>query len=183
MNDYNGKKQKAAQMYKNGDSAPTIADEFDVSSYTVYRWLDDMGVSRRGQKDAQPSIEIENLEDMYEDMTCQEIADEVGCSAQTVHNRLTERGIETRKDARRRKKAVPYRVQNGGYESWRYHEDSTEYAVLVHRLAAVAWFGYEAVCGMDVHHKSGHPRDNREENFQLLTRSEHAKLHNTKVDK
>lgn len=173
-------KQKAAQMYENGDSAPTIADACGVSSTTVYRWLDDMGISRREQKDAQSVVEIENLEDMYEDMTCQEIADEVGCDAQTVHNRLTEQGIETRKAARRRKDAVPYRVQNGGYETWRYHEDGTEYAVLVHRLAAVAWFGYEAVCGMDVHHKSGHPRDNREDNFQIVTRSEHARIHSNK---
>jgi hypothetical protein len=49
--------------------------------------------------------------------------------------------------------------------------------VKIHRLAAVAWFGYEAVVGKDVHHVSGIPWDNREDNLEPLDPSEHRRRH------
>lgn len=63
----------------------------------------------------------------------------------------------------------------GGYEQWESRPDQA--VVGVHRLAAVAWFGFEAVSDMDVHHGSGVPWDNREENIELLSHADHTRLH------
>ena len=49
--------------------------------------------------------------------------------------------------------------------------------VAIHRLAAVAWFGWGAVSGNVVHHENGVPWDNRESNLTPMTLSEHSKLH------
>jgi len=49
--------------------------------------------------------------------------------------------------------------------------------VAMHRLLAVAEYGLDEVIGKDVHHKNGVPWDNRPENIELLTRSEHQTLH------
>lgn len=80
---------------------------------------------------------------------------------------------------------VPYRTDYEGYETWRWqYRDCTgckkENAVRVHRLAAVAWFGYEAVAGDNtvVHHKNGIPWDNQESNLVPMGRVEHSCLHN-----
>jgi len=49
--------------------------------------------------------------------------------------------------------------------------------VLVHRLLAVAEYGYENVCDNVIHHKNGIRWDNRPDNIEVMTRSEHSKLH------
>jgi hypothetical protein len=47
----------------------------------------------------------------------------------------------------------------------------------VHRLLAIAEHGTDAVAGQHVHHKNGIPFDNRPENLELLSPSEHSKRH------
>jgi len=47
----------------------------------------------------------------------------------------------------------------------------------VHRLAAVAEYGLEAVVDKDVHHRNGVPWDNRPGNLELIAPSEHGSLH------
>lgn len=46
-----------------------------------------------------------------------------------------------------------------------------------HRIVAIRIFGEDAVRGKDVHHKNGDKSDNRPENLEVLTRSEHIRLH------
>ena len=46
-----------------------------------------------------------------------------------------------------------------------------------HRLIAIKIFGEDACRGKIVHHKNGDKRDNRPENLELMTRSEHMKHH------
>lgn len=57
-----------------------------------------------------------------------------------------------------------------GYE--RFTVDNC--AVYVHRLCALAWYG---ALPEEVHHLNGVPWDNREQNIEATTKSEHAKLH------
>lgn len=64
-----------------------------------------------------------------------------------------------------------------GHEVWRDASGDKEYAVYVHRLLAVAEYGFEAVADMDVHHKNEIPWDNRPSNLELMTKSEHVKHH------
>ncbi len=49
--------------------------------------------------------------------------------------------------------------------------------MLVHRLLAEAYFGKDALRGKIVHHKNGLKTDNRQENLELLTQSNHAEHH------
>jgi hypothetical protein len=85
----------------------------------------------------------------------------------------------------RRVPPVPYRTDHEGYERWRhqYRDDDGEKCedvVAVHRLAAVAWYGFDVLDGDSVvHHESGIPWDNRESNVSVMDRSEHSILHNT----
>lgn len=60
--------------------------------------------------------------------------------------------------------------------------ESPEGTVRLHRLLAVAEWGFEAVQGRQVHHVNRIPWDNRPENLALLTPSEHSRLHHTEDD-
>jgi hypothetical protein len=72
------------------------------------------------------------------------------------------------------KRFAPYELNVSGYAQWR--NGAVEH-VLVHRLLAVAEYGFDAVAGKHIHHKNGIRWDNRLENLEVLTPSEHAKLH------
>jgi len=78
---------------------------------------------------------------------------------------------------------VPYAgfnpADHHGYERWRAWnaESGNHDRLYVHRLLAVAEFGFETVNGMHVHHRNSLPWDNRPENLELLTNSEHRSLH------
>lgn len=49
-------------------------------------------------------------------------------------------------------------------------------AVPIHRLAAVAWFGYDTVVGKDVHHRVPIPWLNVESNLTPVPSPEHSLL-------
>lgn len=110
-------------------------------------------------------------------MTQQQIADRLGCTRRTIAEWFSRHGIEARK-GRPRRPWVYYETHSTGYEHWQ--DDclpSRGKVCKVHRLAAVAWFGWDAIQGKHVHHDNGIPWDNREENLELLTPSEHMKHH------
>ena len=64
-----------------------------------------------------------------------------------------------------------------GYERWRSYEDGREVYVYVHRLLAVAEYGFEAVRGKHVHHKNGVHWCNWRENVEPRDPPEHAGYH------
>jgi len=115
-----------------------------------------------------------------------EVADRLGCSGMTVQKwihrhdiRITDprgRGVKGRRVV-----GFPATFttdwsgsENVMYEVW--VDDNRQ--VRVHRLLAVAEFGFDAVADCDVHHINGIGWDNRPENIEVLTRSEHSALHN-----
>lgn len=59
---------------------------------------------------------------------------------------------------------------------------SPEGEVRLHRLVAVAEYGFEAVAGQQVHHANRIPWDNRPENLLVLSPSEHSRLHAAEDD-
>lgn len=89
-------------------------------------------------------------------------------------------GHELTKKARRARRRVgaSYRTNTNGYETWRSKDPNGKHrAMKVHRLLAIAEFGVEAVKGKHVHHKNGIKWDNRPDNIELATNSEHLKEH------
>lgn len=86
---------------------------------------------------------------------------------------------------------VPFRTegegsQSAGYEKWRhavnYEDGRVDHRVSVHRLLAVAEWGFDTVCGMDIDHENGLKWDNRVENLNVLTSEEHTKKHHKEGD-
>ena len=63
----------------------------------------------------------------------------------------------------------------GAYEFW--HGGKGVGLVRVHRLLAVAEYGLDSIKGKDIHHKNGISWDNRPDNIEPLTKSEHMSRH------
>lgn len=69
-----------------------------------------------------------------------------------------------------------------GYEYWTGSEIIDDKGqVYVHRLVAVAEHGFDDVSNAIVHHKNGVPWDNRPENLEVMTQSEHVRRHHKKL--
>lgn len=69
------------------------------------------------------------------------------------------------------------KTRSDGYVMIDTQYDGERVAIGLHRLLAIAEFGYEAVKGKDIHHKNGIKWDNRPGNIEPVTKSEHGKIH------
>jgi len=112
-----------------------------------------------------------------ENMTMEEIADELNISTRTVSKWINKFDIPTGG----RGAGDPYKVaMNMHHEGYIRVDDRNlgeSDQFMLHRLVAVAEYGFEKVLNKEVHHKNGIPWDNRPSNLDLLTASEHAKMH------
>ena len=127
----------------------------------------------------------EVLKEMYVDehMSTYDIADELGCSAVRIQKALDEHGFEKRVNTDYDKVTSPsttvaFKQHKRGYEEIQAAngEESPD-KVYVHRLLAVAEYGVDKVAGNHVHHKNGVQWDNRIENLEVLSSTEHGELH------
>lgn len=126
------------------------------------------------------SPDSDKLERLYwdEGMTQAEIADHAGVTPSAIHRAMDRHDIPRRdrmdavNETRRKGERI---VTNGqGYETWRYARNQE---VRLHRLLAVAEYGFDAVAGMEVHHQNRIPWDNRCSNIVLMGTEEHQKMH------
>jgi len=159
-----------------GMTQKEIADEFDIIQPTVSKWFLKLDIESRDSK--YPELcDKKWLQEQYikKQKSFQEIADDVGCSTFAVQFWLDKHDIETR--SANIDKPPTFFTRKDGYEEIRTQFNDDQYHVLVHRLVAVAQFGYEKVSDMHVHHESGIQWDNRPDNLSLVTNSEHGKLH------
>jgi len=120
----------------------------------------------------------DRLRELYwdEGMNIEQISDELGCGHTTVWRWMKRLNVE--RETAKKDRPVHYRTEERGYEVWRYTNGDTQHKVRIHRLASVAWFGFDSVCQKDdVHHKSCIPWDNREDNIELLNKMEHTQIH------
>lgn len=112
-----------------------------------------------------------------------DLANKFDCAPSTITAWLDRHDIPTRSIAEGRAikggyhNCVPFGHGNKGYERWWSDYEK----VLVHRLVAVAEFGFDAVADMDVHHINGIQWDNRPENLELMDSVEHIVMHNRKL--
>jgi transposase len=133
----------------------------------------------------QPYQDKEWLEEQYweQGKSCNEIGEEVGVNGGTVVYWMQKHDISRRdwRGALMDKVGVNranYYTCTSGHEKWKASDtEGGEDMCSVHRLAAVAWFGWDAVVGNDVHHDNNVPWDNREENLTPMGDSEHMQHH------
>ena len=118
------------------------------------------------------------LTDAYhgEGLTLAEVADRFDVSETTVYRWFDQYEIDTRSRGPREKPHVHFRTDGKGYERWIDAVGDGRRVVRVHRLVAVAEYGFYRVAGNHVHHESGVPWDNRPDNLIPLTPSEHNAL-------
>lgn len=140
-----------------------------------------------------PWRDAELLRHLYKDkkMAATKIADRWGCSQSTVSKYLDVHGIEKRSlgDAVKlghghHPKEVPFQTKaDKGTEVWYYTNGPDDKGmVYVHRLLAVAEYGFDAVADSVVHHENEVRWDNRPENLYLMDHGEHSIHHHTKIE-
>lgn len=110
--------------------------------------------------ETEPWRNAELMRELFEDADAvTEIADELDCGKSTVFRWLDRHGIRLQN----RENIPPsFHTRVDGYEA--VIDDNEN--VLVHRLVAVAEFGFETVVGSVIHHKNQCKWDNRPVNLQ-----------------
>lgn len=126
----------------------------------------------------------EVLRDLYYDRrnSVQEIADGFGVSRRAIHNWMEKHDIDRRSlsesiSLAQQKQPAAFFLTEEGYERWSARSSGRRWSVRVHRLLAVAEYGFDEVGGKVVHHQNGIPWDNRPDNIELMDNSEHARMH------
>ena len=159
----------------------SVADEMGCSDVTVHNWMKELGVPTARAWERESLLRHLYVE---REMKQHEIAELLDCDQTTISRSLSKHGIKTR-DAEDYLQPAFYfhdgylvcrhRYKNKGGERKRA-------AVYIHRLVAVAEHGIEAVEGNVVHHKNNHRCDNRRENLEIMSYSEHATHHHERED-
>lgn len=170
-----------------------VADVTGCSITTVADWMERHGIPRRksgpGNQPTgdEPDKAIDHtdrdvLRDLYIDkgLSLTEIASRSTVTHQTIRHHLIQNGIERRSRKEGLEQAFSdkpayYMQASNGYQTWKDRQSGRYMSV--HRLLAIAEYGFDAVEGNVVHHKNGVRWDNRPENIEVMTPSEHAKHH------
>lgn len=160
-----------------------IADRLGCSPKTLNRKLREHDIPRTKRSTSQADeIGEEKLRELYhgKGQSLRDIGNRYDVEASTVADWLDRFNIETR-TATTDLSYVPLHHHPDGYVVWRRYEDGKQHSIRVHRLLAVAEWGFDDVIGKDVHHRNGIPWDNRVENLQLVSKRQHLEIHSDVV--
>jgi len=106
----------------------------------------------------------------------QEVADHFDVSARTIQYWMDKFEIDRRSASQTlRRGPATYSVNGDGYPTWQSSYDGRNDQVYIHRLLAVAEYGFDAVCGSAIHHRNGLKWDNRPSNIELLDQTDHVR--------
>lgn len=184
----------------NKRSSTYMAEECGVSPPTILDWLERYGIPRRSQKEShKPDKEYTDrdwLEREYIDnkRSMRDIGEECDVSAAVILKWLRRFGIETRRENDyKRLGPVIFSYEKGELgelpgpyvklrSSITNEDGKREYSsVYVHQLIAIAEGAdpYEVFSNGEhhVHHENGIRWDNRPENIEFLTGSDHIRKH------
>jgi len=159
------------------------------------------GRSHDGGHPLVEAVGADNLRRRYRTTSKKQLADELGVSRMVVRRALRDINVEERgnseaaklvweqadKETKEQMLEPAHRAsvkQPRFYTSPRGYEELIHLrnTVRVHRLAAVAWYGFDAVADKVVHHENNIPWDNREDNLRAVTAEEHARIHYRRGD-
>lgn len=162
-----------------------IADKFGVAHSTIQRWIKKHGIESRGggvepSGDSDLYDNEEWLREQYveKELSMNDMAEKAGTTATTIRNRMVEYGIERREPGGQKQRYATLRMMDTGHMSWEsWTEDGGNKYMLVHRLLAVAEHGVDAVKDNHVHHENHIPWDNRPDNLDVLSVSDHRSYH------
>lgn len=189
---YTDKETMHRLRHEEGLSNKEIAEELECKKHHVDNWMPKLDIPRVNQ----PWQDKDTLQHLCYDegKTYQEMADELGCSRTQIAREMKSKNIQPGKStAAAQSKAhnnhASFYTDQSGYERWQstlsVNGEMESYTIRVHQLLAIHKFGFDAVCGNDVHHGSeSHlpaceiPWANWEENLQIYTRGEHIANHN-----
>jgi hypothetical protein len=154
-------------------SVGEVADYLNCGAESIRTWLDRHG---SGESTPNDGLEAGQLERLFVDkrLFMAEIARRLGCSSGTVSYWIDAHDIERPGEGAN---SVRY-MSHKGYPCWFFEQNGAKRRVRVHRLAAVAKYGFDQVAGRVVNHESGVPWDDRLSNLKLLTNEQHSKHHN-----
>lgn len=126
------------------------------------------------------------LQELYweQNLSTNEIADELGCHQRTVWKWMDRFEIPRRSayEAATNRRLHPAVFIDRGYVVCASNYRGASDSVGIHRLVMVAEHGFDAVTGKHVHHQNGVRFDNRTTNLELLPRGEHAQRHGFGTD-
>lgn len=167
--------------WENGLDLRDVGEELGCSADTVRVWLDkhDLGTRPRGGiPEDTPWRDGDTLRQLYQEekLSLSEVADRLGCTAETVRTWLKRNGIEVRSIRRAQLGDMPV-YWHEGYPTVGHDYDGKFYSVRIHRLVAVAEYGFDAVAGNIVHHRNGVRFDNRPSNLEPMSNKDHLEYH------
>lgn len=113
-----------------------------------------------------------------------ELGERFGVTPTTIYYHLRKNGIAVRtmKEHRRLCEQLSFWTDMDGYDITSTQLDGKMNCVKLHRLLAVAEYGFEVVSGKDIHHINDVPWDNRPDNLLPVTKSEHLQIHHGTLD-
>lgn len=168
-------KDKLRNMYhRQNMTQAEIANKVGVVKTTISRWMKKYEIETRGSHPQSQRPQKSKLKELYHEkgMNQEEIARKFDVKSTTVSEWMKKYKIKVVFNRSRRKK-VPELFHNQGYEMFTNNQEN----FLHHRLLAVAEFGFDSVKGKHVHHRNKIRWDNRPQNIELMTPSEHSKHH------
>ena len=137
------------------------------------------------QHDGTPVVSKSRLLELYEDKSTRDVADAIGVSKPTIVRYLRYYDLPVEKSPSDKPPTFVFDKMSDRvgheYARIRPHIDGEHYTIGIHRLVAIAHGKLDPkdMWGNDfhVHHKNKHGLDNRPDNLEVMTASDHISMH------